>query len=196
MKRALLSLGLLALVAGTTVSFQSCNKIKDEILKHIDAFTWTQADLTYEIPVLPSTDIYQSPMDTFTLNIDQIIKDNAGIDFSIDDISTIKIKEITLKLDQTDDENNWTNFSMIEAWANTDKGIADNKGWLHGTATIANTEEAKYSEKVIHVSDDINFKDYLNGGPTLARFYVKVQPVTATNHPMTLKFSVRYEFQP
>ena len=192
MKKALLSFGLLALVAGASVSIQSCNKIKDEIAKHIDAFTFTQAALTYDIPVLADQASWESGFETYTINVNEIIKEEAGVDFDIDNISTIKIKEINIHLQNADAENNWTNFEQVEAWANTDKGMAAGKNDLYGKVTTF----TPYDDVKITVDQNINFKDYLNGDATVVTYKIKTKAIDGTNHPLTAKVTVSYEFKP
>lgn len=187
-----------ALAIGALACFPSCNKVKDEILKNIDPFTYAQEHVTFEIPaqpiVLPLE--FTTPEQTETIYINQIIKDNSGLNVNIDDFSYIKLKDATLKLMNGDAANNWTNIEYIEAQANTDKGLNTGKAWLVTRLDIPNDPAVKYSDKTLSFPDE-NLKDYVNGDEaTVVHYKWKVKPRLGTTINLNVDATIRYEFKP
>jgi hypothetical protein len=194
MKKALLSLSLLAAVAVGTVSFQSCNKIKDEIAKHFDPFNATPSTVTFTIPVVVGDNFSQ--YDSSVVNIDQIIHDNAGMDFSIDNISEINLSKVTISLSNADDENNWTNFSDATVLLSTDKSNAAGKSSLVAMTSIPDQESAKYSDQVLTATNPINLKEYFNGGNTTVYYLISANARRNTTHELTATMAIEYTLKP
>jgi hypothetical protein len=195
MKKVLYSLGLVAIVAGAAVSFQSCNKIKDEIKKNIDPIDYSQPSVTFNVPVVTTTAPFQG-FDTATINMDQIIKDEAGVDFSINDISTITINKVVLHLAGADATNNWTNFSDAGAYLNTDKGIAAGKNNILATVTVPDVVSNQYNDVVITGDNNLNLKDYFNGGNTKVYVLYAANARRQTTHPLTMTATLTYTIKP
>jgi hypothetical protein len=194
MKKALLSLTLLAAVVAGSFSFQSCNKIKDEIAKHLDPFNASPSTVTFTIPVVAGDNFSQ--YDSSVVNIDQIIHDNAGMDFSINNISEIDLSKITISLTDADEQNNWTNFSDATVLLSTDKSNAAGKTALVAMASIPDQESAKYADQVLTATNPINLKDYFNGGNTTVYYLISANARRNTTHELTATMTIEYTLKP
>jgi hypothetical protein len=196
--KVLYSVGLLALIAGTTISFQSCNKIKDELAKQIPDISFDGESATFTVPVMTATGTSSFiGWDTSTVvNINEVIEENAaGLGYSIDNFSTIKIDKITLHLSGTDESNNWTNFESAGAYFATDKSRANGKPDVMKTVEIADI--AANQNKDVELSlTDTNLKDYFNGGDTRIYVLYSATPRRSTTHPMTVTATVKYTLIP
>ncbi len=194
MKKALYSLALLAMTAGTVVYTSSCNKIKDEIASHLKAFSFTAATVEYTVPVVTNTQTYTETQ-SVSININQIIKDESGVNFDIDDISKITIKKVTLKVIDGDAANNWTNFEYAKLKFNSSKGKANNKPDLESTVTIADVESERFSDKVFTFGD-VNVMDYVNGDETTLEYTIEAKARRATTKGTKIEATVEYSFVP
>lgn len=190
---------LILALAAITITTQSCNKVKEEILKQIDPFTYSQKNISFEIPAQPGAEPveYVVPQQSETVNIGQVIKENSGLGIDIDDFSAIYLKDVILQLKNGTDANNWTNLEYAEVEANTDKGIAAGKGWLKARADIANTEAERFSDKKLAFPSD-NLKDYVSGSEETKIYYrYKIKPRTnGTTEAMKIDATVELEFKP
>lgn len=195
MKKFFFAFGFISLAAA--LSFQSCDKIKDEIVSHIDPFTYSQTGASFDIPaqpiLLPLE--YNSPEQTEFININQVIKDNAGLDLNINDFSYIKLIDATFHLTNGTEDANWTNIDYAEVQANTDKGLNAGKPWLVANISIPNDPSQKYSDKMLTFPDQ-NLKDYLDGDGTVVHYKFKIKPRAGTATDMHVEAIVRYEFKP
>ncbi|HRO41481.1 MAG TPA: hypothetical protein PL009_01510 [Flavipsychrobacter sp.] len=191
MKKLILSFGLLALVAGASFSLQSCNKIKDEIAKQIDPFNFTEQDITYDVPVLTMSGTFVAN-DTDNININQMIKDEAGVDFNIDNVSSIKIKKITLSILNADNENNWTNAEAVAAGFQTKTGNANGKQIQIWARNINDVEAERFADQVIE-PNDVNLKDYFNGSGEEVYYHISATARRATNKQLNVNAKIEYE---
>jgi hypothetical protein len=197
MKKVLYSLGLLAIVAGATVSFQSCNKIKDEIKGQINPFNFTQQDITLTVPALSGTDTSSQFATSVPLNISQVIADNntSGISVGYDDISSIKIKKITLTLvEGMSSTSNYTNYEGIFFAANTDIGKAKNLSYQGVWAGIDDLTANQYAPVVLEFpAPQTNLKEYFTkDGNTNCEYYLQAAMRRSTV-PMKVRAVVEYE---
>lgn len=191
MKKALLSLSFLATIAAASFSIQSCNKIKDEIIKNIDPFNFTEQDITYGVPPITTTTTF-STRDSGTININQQIKDNAGVDIDINKVSSIKIKKITLTILNADEENNWTNLETITAGFQTKTGTQNGKQEQLWTKNIADVAAEKYVPQVIEPAD-VNLKEYFNGDRETVYYIVSAKARRATTKELNVNAVIEYE---
>jgi hypothetical protein len=176
MKKALYSLGLLALVAGTTVTFQSCNKIKEEIAKQINPINFSQQNVTLTIPAV-SADSVNSNHVNVPIDIEQLIKDNApsGSEAAYNLVKTIKIKKITLTIVEGQSAtNNWTNFEGIFFIANTTLGISKNLPNQGVWVTIGDEASNQFGPVVLEFPEPhTNLKEYFDGsGKANADYFI------------------------
>lgn len=193
MKKLLLSL---LIVSGSAALFTSCNKIVDEIKKNINAFNYTAPDVTYSLPTIPEGEEYKSEDQTYDLNINQIIAENVSeLNVTLDDISQISINKITLRMEDADEENNWTNFESATVKANTDKGKTEGKADLTATTFIEDVDSEKYTEKVIAFADH-NLKDYVNGEGTKVTYSISAKARRAITKEVKIIATIQYSFKP
>jgi len=193
MKKVLITLGLIALVGGSSVSFFSCNKIKDEIAKQLDPFNFEEQNITYDLPVLTATGTFTTE-ETSNININQMIKDEAGVDFDIDDVSSIKIKKITLTLLDATNESNWTNVESATVVMQTKTGKANGKPTLIASETIEDVESARFTPVVIE-PNDINLKEYFNGDGEEVTYYLSGVARRPTDKTLKINAVIEYEIK-
>lgn len=114
-RKYILALSLL-LVIGT-----SCNKIIKALLQ---SFTFN-APITVSIPVMPvvgSTDTIWLP--TFNFNVDSLIKGQTGNSYDLNLVDDVQIEDMQLTLNNTDANNNISNFSAINILTQTKTGAS------------------------------------------------------------------------
>lgn len=192
MKKALVFLALILATSSTILP--SCNKIKDEIVSNLDPFIY-YSNVSFEIPTLLAPFEYTTPEQTEMININSIIRENAGINLNISNFNSIALKDITLHLNNGTPVTNWTNFEYIEVQANTDKGIDAARPWLHSNVAIANTEAERFTDKTL-VFENENLKDYVDGEATIVHYRFKAKTRSAVITPMQIDAAIRYEFKP
>jgi hypothetical protein len=110
---------LLLLAAGILVLGTACTKI---IKAHLQSFTFN-APSTVSIPVMPvvgSTDTIWLP--TLNINVDSIIKSQTGGSYDLNLVDDVQIEDMTLSLNNTDANNNISNFSAINILTQTNAG--------------------------------------------------------------------------
>lgn len=195
MKKSLLTLAILIFSFWLSGPLQSCNKIKDAIAKNLGSFSWTQASMTFDVPVVSSTSQF-AQYDTVVVNIDQVIHDNAGTSFSINDISKITINQIILHLNNADANNNWTNFSTASSIIATSKSNANGKSALIDSYSISDIPANQYNDIVLNGNSNVNIKDYFDGSATSVYYLVSAQARRATTIPLNVTVTVTYSFTP
>ena len=107
------------LAAGILVLGTACNKIIKALLQ---SFTFN-APITVSIPVMPvvgSTDTIWLP--TFNFNVDSLIKGQTGNSYDLNLVDDVQIEDMTLSLNNTDANNNISNFSQINVLTQTNAG--------------------------------------------------------------------------
>lgn len=112
--KKIILLALVILATGT-----ACNKIIKAILQ---SFTFN-APITVSIPVMPvvgSTDTIWLP--TFNFNVDSLIKVQTGNSYDLNLVDDVQIEDMQLTLNNTDANNNISNFSAINILTQTNAG--------------------------------------------------------------------------
>ena len=196
MKKVLYSVGLLALVAGTTVMVQSCNKIKDEIAKQIDPFNFNHQNINLTVPEITSTMTYSSSgIDTADIDLDKIIKDNAGQNFGINNVQSLIIEKITVSILNHDANNNLSNFDTAKVYINSDQGIADKKNDIFVGAWVNSTTYDPANQSLTITGDpNLQMMDYLKGKKVYYWFRVRAKKVTTK--PLDINIKIDYKLQP
>lgn len=111
MKKAIFALSVITLVLG---SLTSCKKIIDKIFNGIDA---RAPDYTISIPPIPAFFVgseLPGAQITRPFNLDSIIKANSGGVFGINDVKSVKVKSITIRVPDADNENRLGNFEYTK----------------------------------------------------------------------------------
>lgn len=194
MKKILLLAGMVGL--GTVAaSLQSCDKVKEEIVNHLDPFTYSQSDISFEAPPMPLTMEYTSPEETEVLNINEIIRKNSGLNVDIDNFSSITLQDATLHLKNGTNNANWTNMEYAEIQVNTDKGLNAGKDWITANVTIPDDASERFTDKTLEFPN-VNLKEYLNGEGTVLHYRFKIKPRRPTLTSMQFDVTIRYSFKP
>jgi len=194
MKKILLFAGMIGL--GTVAaSLQSCDKVKEEIINHIDPFTYSQSNISFEAPPMPLTVEYNSPEETEPLDINQIIKKNSGLNVDIDNFSSITLQDATLHLKNGTNDANWTNIEYAEIEINTDKGLDAGKDWITADVSIPDDPGERLTDKILKFPN-VNLKEYLDGEGTILHYRFKIKPRRPTLTSMQFDVILRYSFKP
>lgn len=188
---------MLVLFIGMNI-FQSCNKVKDAIISQIDPFNYSLNDVSFDIPAQPIALPleYDTPEQTESVNINQVIHDNSGIGFNINDFSSIMLKDATLHLTNGTASSNWTNIEFAEVQANTDKGLNAGKPWLIANLNIPSSASEQFSDKTLTFDNNVNLKDYVDGNGTVIHYKFRIKPRLGTTDVMHVVATVRLEFKP
>jgi hypothetical protein len=198
MKKLIYSIALLGIATAAVVNLQSCDKIKEEVAGQIDPFSFTQQNVTITVPPLAGNDTASTSETNVPINIGQLISDNvpSGVSVGFDDVSSIKIKKITMNLVQgMAPSNNWTNFEGLFFAANTDKGLAANPqmDWQGVWTGIVDDTAFAYAPVEIVWPNPVNLKSYFNStGTTNATYYLQGAMRRATD---TLKVNANIEYE-
>jgi hypothetical protein len=111
MKTLLLRSTYLLAIIVLSAGMQSCDKIKD---KFFPGFEAEPSDLQIALPIIGST-TSASPIVSVTtyFNMDSIIKAETLNAFSIKNVESITVQELTLTIADGDNENNFGNLESI-----------------------------------------------------------------------------------
>jgi hypothetical protein len=193
MKKALLSLSLLAAVAVGSFSFQSCNKIKDEIAKQIDPFNFTHQNINFTVPEITSTMTYTSSgIDTADIDLDQIIKENAGSSFGVNNIQSLVIDKITLTITNPDEHNNLTNFDSVQVYVNSDQGIQNGKNDIYAYAWVTDGAYDPNNQTLTITGDpNLQMMDYLKGNKVYYWFRARARRTTDKELMINMKIDYK-----
>jgi len=199
MKKALLSLGLIVLVAGASISFQSCSKIKDELSKQIDPFNWSQQNLVVDVPVIDNTNEFSTGDLQESFSLDQIIKDNtpSNLNLSGNNVSSLKIDSIRLTILNPDAQNYFANFEYIKAVINTDKGRQAGKNNITVNVWANNIAWDPNRVQTIKISGDPNLElvDYFKGA-TKVFYKLTMKARNNTTKVLNVRADIDYRLVP
>lgn len=152
MKRIVVaSVACLLVVAG-----MSCKKVIKAIFPGINV---KLADVTLQVPVPPIFLSGEVNLGNFTqkFNLDSIVKVNTGGTFTVDDITSVKVKEITLTILNPDQFNNLSNFDYVRL------GISSNTVSEVKTITTINFPDT-YAATITNVpTESYNILAYAKG---------------------------------
>lgn len=107
MKKSIIALSLLG--GFSVLGLTSCDKIKDKLFP---AFETEISEVSVSIPIT-AAGVEASSSSTVAFNLDSAIKANTGSTFSIDNISSVKVKDVTISINNPDDENDVSNFEAV-----------------------------------------------------------------------------------
>lgn len=187
---------LLAVLATGVLFNASCDKVKDKIKANINPFNYDQPEFSGSIPIVATAQVYRSGDQTYVININQIITDNAGgVNINIDNISKITLQKVVLKLENGDDNNNWTNFEYAASVFNTDKGRNAGKPELYSLVGIDDLLTERFTDKEITFSD-VNLKEYFNGTNTTVYYKIETKARRATTKELMVKAILTYKIEP
>ena len=145
MKKTLKALSLAAVVTATGFSLQSCEKLKDAIFP---AFVTQAADIEFTVPAITVTGTGGIVSSTTThLKLDSIIQAETHGVFSIDNVSAVRIEDMTLTVLNPDASNNLSNFQQGTVSFSSN---ANQAATQIGTSTIADVFASSLIDGTIH----------------------------------------------
>jgi len=186
MKRTFLSLSLFA---AAVVGLSSCDDIAKELIQPFDV---PVSNITLTIPVVSSTTTETSLGSTVSsFNLDSAIKKNTANAFSINAANSIKIKSITISLQNTDATNNLSNFETARVAFNTNTNTTQT---TIGTKAILDNNAASNTTTDIDITNSPELKDYLNGSSTMTyTLFAKARRATTHTMPAVINVTLHVE---
>lgn len=167
MKKVILSLSLASMIA---LSFSSCEKIKDKVFPSFDTSGGT---FLVNIPVISNTSAEtQLGSTTVAFNLDSTIKANTNGLFSISNVNSVKISQITLNV-TPNGENNISSFESAKVT------IASNANST--PAEIASVTLADVNQPAVINGNGLELKDYLRGNQITYNVVGKARRATTSN---------------
>ena len=186
MKKTILSLSLLSMVA---LGFSSCDKIAKELMQ---PFNVPVSSVNITIPIVVNTATESALGATTTsFNMDSAIKANTANAFSINAVNSIKIKTITVNLQNTDATNNLSNFESARVAFNTNNNTTQT---TIGSKAIVDNNVATNTTTDIDITNSPELKDYLKGSSTMTyTLYAKARRVTTHTLPAVINVTLHVE---
>lgn len=191
MKKMFFTLGCITAI----LFFQSCEKVKDAVLDKIDPFTISLSENEFEIPMVEEAVAFTTPPVEEVVDINQLVKKNAGVNMKIQDFSYVRLLDAKLKLDRQSETTNWTNLEYTSIEVNTDRGLQEGKPWLKAEAYIADEEAEKFSDKTL-AFPETNMLDYLYDTETVLMYRFTVKMRRGMTEGLPVKSKIRLEFKP
>jgi uncharacterized protein YceK len=190
MKKLLLSLSLLAFVGSISV-FSSCDKIKDKVKEEAGVdldFDLDGASANFTLPILTNTNT-QSVVDTVEVpfDINAEISSNTGGLYSIDDIESITITSVSMKINDGNTNNNFANLktAMVAFYTDTKSDVA----WIATNDAVPDVEDYE----IDLVPSESNLAEYLKGSKV---FYMAgVNPRRATNKELSCTMNIKWHIK-
>jgi hypothetical protein len=108
MKKNLFALSLLGTIC--IVSFSSCEKVRDSLFP---PFETEISDVNITIPIT-AQGAEVSSSNTVSFNLDSTIKEYTENTFDIDNLNSVKVKDVTVFLTDTDELNDVSNFENVQ----------------------------------------------------------------------------------
>jgi len=135
----------------------SCKKLVDTFFS---GETFTMPTLTMTVPAIPiadSTQEIQAGSFTTYINVDSVIKAHTSGLFSINDVSTVYVKQVTVTATNADE------FSNLSAFKDFRITIASNAKTSASDMLVINIPASAYDSYTENPSSPANIVDYLHG---------------------------------
>lgn len=162
------------LVAGTL----SCKKVIKAVFPGLDV---NLSEVRIEVPVNPfAPPVFSGELPTLRIsqafNLDSLIKANTLNQFNIRDVTSVKLKEMTISLENTNQNNNFKNFEYLKIGfsSNTNRNVAQ-------IATY-NFPDVNATSAGNNATNSPEFVTYLNGRELY--YDVTIKPRYPTNQIM------------
>jgi hypothetical protein len=152
MKKSLFALSLLGTFC--IASLTSCEKVKDSLFP---PFETQISDVNVTIPITVQGE-EASSSNTVSFDLDSTIKDYTENAFNIDNLNSVKVKDITVYLTDADAQNDVSNFESVQL------KIASNT--VNTPAVVANTTIPNTPANNLNIPAGENspeLKEYLKG---------------------------------
>lgn len=182
MRRVLIAVAALLFVAG---SF-SCKKVVKSVFPGVDADV---PSVTITVPAIPFVFPTEASLGQYaaSFNLDSIVRVNTGNVFGASDITSVKVKSITLTITNPDPLNNLQNFeyARLQLTSNTNSTPAN--------ITTINFPDV-YASTITDVpTSSPELISYLGGNQIYYNVFGKLRKVTTKTLTMTVSVKVRIE---
>ena len=186
MKKVVYSLGMLALVAAVTVPYQSCN-IKDKVIENlVENFDLDGGTITFDIPIITdTTGTVNGDTTMVDLNLDAKIKEVAS-SLGTNDIETINITECKLTINNSDANNDASNFKSATASLYSD--VNTTPVTISTNGDVPNTP----GTEITLTPATVNLADYMKTGTKLY-YYASAHMRKATTKVLNCTMKVKYK---
>ncbi|MBS1781956.1 MAG: hypothetical protein JSS78_02710 [Bacteroidetes bacterium] len=204
MKKAILSLGLMA-IAGSMISLQSCNKVKDAVLKNINPFDFSMQSFVVNVDPTPSgMDSLNTGAVSTKLNLQDSINKYipSGLSLSLNDVKEVRLKTVTVSPETGftggSTGNNFTNISDVAALFNSNVGASAGLQNIGQWLNIPQSSEREMQPLVFdYSSNPVNLKNYFNtSGETEIRYFLRGKLRRAVTAPLQVRVTVQYTIVP
>ncbi len=182
MRRVLIAIVSLLFVAA---SF-SCKKVIKKAFPGVDAVI---PDVTITVPAIPFVFPTESSLGNYpaSFNLDSTVKINTSGVFGASDITSVKVKSITITLTNPDPLNNLQNFeyARLQLTSNTNSTPAN--------ITTINFPDVYASTITDTPASSPELISYLGGNQIFYNVFGKLRRVTTKSLTMTVSVKVRIE---
>jgi hypothetical protein len=183
MKKIILTLTVVVLLV-TLVS--SCKKTVTQLFPGIDAQV---PDVVITVPPIPFVIPGEISLGTYstTFNMDSIIRANTAGVFNANDVSSVKVKTITIAVLNGDNLNNLSNFNYARLTLSSNSNAAE--------AEIVTINFPQQETHTITVSptNSPDLRSYLNGNQLEYNVYGQLRRITTKTMDVRVSVTVRIE---
>jgi len=176
----------LLVMAIAVITALSCKKTLSKLFGGLDV---TLPDIMLVVPQVPFVPSQEISLGTFTMhqNIDSTIKANTGGFFGIGNISSVKVKSVTVSFTNSDATNNISNFESARVTLTSPSN--SNPATL---AALSFPDEALSTYTSTNVSGD-ELIPYLSGNEIYYTVYGKMRKTTS--HSLNMVVSIKVHAQ-
>lgn len=175
MKKKLRILSILLLCATGLIS---CQKIKDNLFP---AFNVQLDEVTFSIPVTVAG-VESSMSSTMSFNLDSIIRANTGNAFGVKNLSSIKVRDIGVILNNDDVLNDLSNFERVRVT------FSSNTVTTPAIIASADIPDSPAASINIPAPNGPELKEYLKGNQLTYTVFAKAR--RTTTKPLNVAVSV------
>jgi hypothetical protein len=183
MKRAI---GVFVFAAIIITLSTSCKKVITSLFPGINVRI---PDVQLTVPPVLIVPGSEMSLGTYTAsyNLDSVIKASTNNVFNINDIASVKVKEVTVTLQNGDNLNNLSNFESARVVLSTDTNGSETN------LVSMNFPDAAATSMTVSPSDSPDLKQYLVGNTIHYTVYGKVRRPTTKSLNMVVSITVRVE---
>lgn len=177
MKTRFLPLAIFFLLVGLT----SCKKVVTALLPGIDVRI-PAVTFTFPAVIIAPAGEVSLGSHTTQFNMDSIVRANTGGVFNADDISSVKVKSITLTVQNSDNLNNLSNFEYARLT------LSSNTNNQEAEVVRIDFPDAQLSTITATPASSPDLRNYLSGNQLQYQVYGKVRRITTK--PLNLQVAV------
>jgi hypothetical protein len=183
MKKTIATFFLAAIIITASTS---CKKVVTSLFPGIDVRV---PDVQITIPpalIVPPSEMSLGSFSA-SFNLDSIIKASTNNVFNINDIASIKVKQVTVSLQNGDNLNNLANFETARVAITSDTNGSETN---IVSMTFPDTQSTSFTTTI---ADSPDLKQYLNGRSLNYTVYGKFRRATTKSLNMVVAITVRVE---